>query len=92
MVDELAKAPPMGEVRKMRFQGDQAMELFQTANDRNGRYVLEAIHTMAWRKEGQPMYRGIPRMMPFELRVDKVLWNYQEFTISVEYHFSDRRS
>ncbi len=84
--------PELGKSQKLDLGGDDAMELFQTWNDRNGRFTLDQIIRLVWEDRGLPMYRGVPRMMPFELKIDKVLWDYQNFTVTVEYHFSDRRS
>lgn len=86
------QTPELTKVKKVTFAADEAMELFQVQNDRNGRFTLDQIHRMVWQSNDLPLYRGVPRMMPFELKIDKVLWNYQTFTISVEYHFSDRRA
>lgn len=84
--------PEFGKVKKQDFTGDDALELFQAWNDRNGRFVQEQLIRLVWTANKLPLYRGIPRMLPFELKLDKVLWNLTDFTVTVQYHFSDRRA
>lgn len=82
------QTPELDKEQKLQVNGEDAKELFIDHATRNGKYVKDQLSRRIWQKHDLPMYRGtMVEEVPFQLRIDQVLFNYKEYRITIQYRF-----
>jgi hypothetical protein len=82
------ETPELDKTFKMTVEGDEAKELFVDHATRNGKYVKDQVARIIWSKHGLPMFRGtIVEEVPFTYRIDRILFDYKNYGIAVNYRF-----
>jgi len=81
--------PEIGKDLKLVISGDDARELFTAQATRTWKFVKEDILKRIWQKHDLPMYRGtiVDNIVPFEVRISQVLWQYRDQKIGIVYDF-----
>lgn len=82
------ETPNLETDQKLVIQGEDAKELFIDHSTRNGKYVKDQLARRIWAKHDLPMYRGtIVDEVPFTLRIDRILFDYKNYGVSMVYRF-----
>lgn len=80
--------PELDKNFKLTVEGGDAQDLMVDHATRNGKYVKDQIARLIWAKHELPMYRGtIVDEVPFQLRIDQMLFDYRSYKVVAVYRF-----